>query len=227
MVAWRRTENAGRRPIYYQHSSTAAPAGPPRPDIKIKPPSPLPKGLFVKKKKPTKAKPVSRSTAPRTASPVIADSLVIQILPHENGEIFLSKRALDQNPDFFGYPFSGRTTPKKGSNTSYPQRQPDPVVRFMVFNTRGNPKRILDSFGLNMVHYEKKSDVRITVPPEVAKSIPDYSILVMRQVEEDARLDYEIEVFPPKHSRYEDFLQVCNQTLPSGGKKKPRRMGWL
>ena len=101
------------------------------------------------------------------------------------------------------------------------------MVKFTVFDGHGNPAKTLDGFGLNMVHYEKKSDVRITVPPEVAKSIPKYSILLMRQAEENTQLDYEIEVFPPKHGRYADFLQVCNQTLPPGGKKKPRRMGWL
>src|SRR5207253_2874287 len=34
--------------------------------------------------------------------------LVIQIIPHHNGEIFLSKNAVNQNPALFGFPFSGR-----------------------------------------------------------------------------------------------------------------------
>jgi hypothetical protein len=55
--------------------------------------------------------------------------------------------------------------------------------------------------------------------------ISPFSIMVMRQTIEDR--DYDIEIFNPGSQRYEDYLASCNQTLPSGGAQKSRRMGWL
>lgn len=54
-----------------------------------------------------------------------ARRLAIQIKPHHNGEILLSVTAAMQNPSFFDWPFTGRTTPKKRGNPSYPQRVVD------------------------------------------------------------------------------------------------------
>jgi hypothetical protein len=48
---------------------------------------------------------------------------------------------------------------------------------------------------------------------------------VMRQTVEDR--DYDIEIFNPGSQRYEDYLESCNQTLPSGGAQQSRKMGWL
>jgi len=104
----------------------------PRLKLKIKPPSPLPKGLFsAKPAKRTAATPKVSVAHKRAQTKVATEALVIQIVPHHNGEVFLSKIAVDQNPDFFGFPFTGQTTPKKPNNPSYPQRQPDPIVDFV------------------------------------------------------------------------------------------------
>jgi hypothetical protein len=85
------------------------------------------------------------------ALPLAAEALVIQIVPHGNGEVFLSKRAADQNPDFFGFPFTGRTTPKKPTNPAYPQREPDPVVNLMVYDSTGAVVVRLSWLALNTV----------------------------------------------------------------------------
>jgi HKD family nuclease len=114
-------------------SGATAPAGPPHLKLKIKPPSPLPKGLFTAK--PAKARPTTGKVATvqkRTQSKVTTQALVIQIVPHHNGEVFLSKIAVNQNPEFFGFPFTGRTESKIASNPSYPQREPDPIVDLTV-----------------------------------------------------------------------------------------------
>ena len=162
--------------------------------------------------------------APRNAA---AKALVIQIVPHRNGEVFLSKIAINQNPSFFGYPFTGATTPKKPTNPSYPQREPDPVVNITVFDSLGEALTQLRRFALNTVYYRTKAEIRITVPPGVVRNTPAYSILVIRQAPDEANHDYDMEIFPPGSSAFEEYLGVCNQSLPSGGKNQARRMGWL
>ena len=93
-----------------------------RSGLHIVPASPLP--LVVMKKN------GSRSTStPKTGDvAATAKGFAIQIKPHHNGEIFLSKTAALQDPGFFGWPFSGNTIPKKVGNPTYPQLKPDPIV---------------------------------------------------------------------------------------------------
>jgi hypothetical protein len=200
----------------------------PRPKLIIKPPSPLPKGLFVGRKK-AKATTAVRivGAVKKMETSVSAEALVIQIVPHHNGEVFLSKAAVDQNPDFFGFPFTGKGTPKKSSNAPYPQRVPSPIVDLKVYGTGETPVVHHPQLRLTTVFYEAKSEIRITVPPDVVKNTPDYSILVMRQGVEGSDCDYEMEIFAPNNPQFKDYLAVCNQTMPSGGKPNPRKMGWL
>ena len=96
---------------------TPLPPGVVWPKLVIKPPSPLPKSLFVQKEKSAAPKKAGAAKAKQKHSPP-AEALVIQIVPHRNCEVFLSKIAVNQNPDFFGFPFTGRTTPKKAGNAS-------------------------------------------------------------------------------------------------------------
>lgn len=193
----------------------------------IKPPSPLPKELFLLKSVKLKSKEQEPSMRPRSIRTVSAEALVIQIVPHHNGEVFLSKIAVDQNPDFFGFPFTGRTVPKKKSNPSYPQREPDPIVDLKVYGTTETPVVRLARYALNTVFYEAKSEIRITVPPQVVQSTPPYSILLIQHAAEDSDCDYEMEIYTSASPKFAEYLAVCNQTLPSGGKATPRRMGWL
>jgi len=217
-----------RRPAAAQPTvGSAAPTGPPRLILKIKPPSPLPKGLFIAK--PAKERVATSKVAARkrTKTKVTTEALVIQIVPHPNGEVFLSKIAVDQNPDFFGYPFTGRTKPKNPSNPSYPQRDPDPIVDLKIYGDDDTPVVHLSRLALNTVYYERNSEIRITVPPEIVRNTPAMSILLMRQAPDDSDFDYEMEVFPPTNPQFQGYLAVCNQTMPSGGRANPRRMGWL
>lgn len=201
----------------------------PRPKLIIKPPSPLPKGLFVGKKAKTPAAVAVKAVgaSKKTETRVSAEALVIQIVPHHNGEVFLSKIAVNQNPDFFGFPFTGKTVSKKPQNPSYPQREPDPIIDLIVYGKTSTPIVHFPHYALNTVFYQAKSEIRITVPPDVVKNTPEYSILVMRQAAEDSDCDYEMEIFPPNNPQFNDYLAVCNQTMPSGGKPNPRKMGWL
>lgn len=194
------------------------------PAIAIVPPTPLPAPRAPRARQPRRA---TATTTPPAAAPLVApapEAIVMQIVPHHNGEIFLSKMAVDQNPAFFGWPFTGQTVPKRANNPPYPQRVPDPVVDLRVFNSAGRQSKRLHPFSLNTVYYDKKHEIRITVPPDVAATIPAHSIMVMRQSE---RCDYEIEIYAPGSAAYAGYLQRCNQTMPSGGRATPRRFGWL
>lgn len=196
-----------------------------------KPPSPIPKAAFPTALTATvapQAQPTTQQAPATPAATVSSEALVIQIVPHPNGEVFLSKIAINQNPGFFGYPFTGATTPKKAANPSYPQREPDPVVNVTVYDPAGNVALIKTGFHLNTVYYSAKSEIRITFSPDLLAVIAPYAIMVMRRTDEAH--DYDIDVFNtgnPPSARYQQYLDACNQIMPSGGKAQARRMGWL
>lgn len=164
--------------------------------------------------------------------PVITDGFVIQVIPHHNGEILLSKMAIDQNRPFFGFPFTGQTVPKKIGNPTYPQRVPDPIVNIGVYNKSGELINSVAKYPLNTIYYTKKSEIRITITPSILAGLnvesitTNYPILVMKS-SSISGCDYDLDFYEYGSSTYEGYLAICNQTLPSGGKPVPRKMGWI
>ena len=199
----------------------------PFPRISIKPPSALPVKIFSPATRPT-TQPLRAVVALPT--PVqrecLSDTLVIEISPHNNGEMFLSRSAVAQNPGFFGFPFTGQTTPKKMSNPSYPQRTPDPIVNLRYYDREDNLVLEYLNYALNMVHYELKSEIRVQIPQDLVRHAPKFSILVMQRASDDADYDYDMDIYHTNSISYANYISVCNQTLPSGG-GRARRMGWL
>lgn len=192
----------------------------PPPGFLILPESPIPKKRFP-----------SRPAALTTTAPVVPSASVanvrgfaIQIKPHHNGEIFLSRTAASQNPAFFGWPFTGRTTPKKATNPSYPQLDPDPIVNITVFGNAPNPVLKLNSYALNTVYYATKSEIRITASPLVGV-VPDYSVMLM-EPSTAPDTTYEITIHTPDSPEYAGWVAACNQTMPGGG-RQPRKFGWF
>lgn len=195
------------------------------PTMHVLPPSPLPRSV-VTPTPPRIHQRIVRPTTPRIDT-VIAEGFVIQIVPRHNGEIFLSKNAINQNPDFFGFPFTGKTNPKISTNPSYPQRDPDPIVNISVFNKNGDIVVKHEKYALNTVYYEAKSEIRITVPQDVVANVPPYSILVMGLAPQDEPYDYDMEVYIPGSKKYDERFAICNQVMPSGGASVPRKFGWI
>lgn len=192
------------------------------PSTTLRPSSPSPRPRVVRRLRGT------RRRRPSTTSVVaLPEALVIQIVPHHNGEIFLSKSAINQHQAFFGYPFTGLTVPKVASNRPYPQRAPDPVTHWRIYDRRDAVVRTLPQYGLNTVFYQKKGEIRITVPPDVAHAIPPMSILQMVRTNPDSGLDYICDVYPPGSPQYRSLLAVCKEVMPSGGGKRRRKFGWL
>lgn len=189
--------------------------------------SPIPKESFLGVPASQLQLPTQQLTA-TSAATVSSEVLVIQIVPHANGEVFLSKTALNQNPGFFGYPFTGEAKPKTTGNRPYPQRYPDPIVNITIYNAAGNVVLTKIGYGLNIVFYSTKAEIRITFSPDLIRLIDDYSIMVMCRTD-DAH-DYDIDIFNPVTSpsqRYTQYLDACNQRMPSGGKEQARKWGWL
>lgn len=201
------------------------------PRLPVKPISSLPKnfafGKPIKKKElAEKAEAIAAQAAAvdvtKPLVPVIG--IAMQITPHDNGEIFLSKKAATQNPAFFGMPFTGKTIPKIKTNPSYPQRSPDPVCNIVVYG-EGNKALYTDKkYSLNTVFYTTKSEIRVTASPLVAH-VPPYSMMIMTPADEIG-VDYEIQIYTPASPEYKNWLAMCNQTMPGGG-KEPRKFGWF
>jgi hypothetical protein len=183
------------------------------------------------KKKPAKKAAKAKKPAPAPILPsrvtTAYQALAIQIIPHHNGEIFLSKTAMNQSPNFFGFPFTGKTTPKIATNKSYPMREPDPSVLLTIYDATGVLSHQEEIPNLNTVFYEAKAEIRITINPTLAGTIPEYSILVMKLTNTVSVYDYKMEVYLPGSPIYDTYLNRCDQTMPSGGKPVSRRMGWL
>ena len=147
--------------------------------------------------------------------------------PHPNGEVFLSKNAVNQNQDFFGWPFTGTTTPKKATNRPYPQRLPDPVVSIRVVDDAGATVVQHPKVNLNTVYYTPKSEIRVTVPQDVIRSTPPFSILLLSADPEGLVYDYHLTFYVEGSLEYQGLLACCDQTMPSGGLPRARRFGWV
>lgn len=197
--------------------------------FRIVPPSALPKQSMVDKEKAAKKTSsngagvvvVAKKALVAPISVVQTLGVAMHIVPHGNGEIFLSKLAINQDPAFFGWPFSGTTVPKKVGNPAYPQRDPDPIVNIRVYGKNDAETLAIDQYALNTVFYSKKSEIRITASPLVG-NVPAQSILVMRKSVE-AGVDYDLDIFTPASKSYSKWDGVCNQTMPNTS----RRFGWF
>ncbi|RIJ65906.1 restriction endonuclease [Brevundimonas sp. LPMIX5] len=194
----------------------------PKSGLLLQPPTPLPKSA-MKPGQPTPGIATKRGTASAPTGTAVA-GIAMQITPHHNGEIFLSKMAANENPSFFAFPFKGVTVPKTATGKPYPQRLPDPVVNIDVYGAMGALTLSLASYSLNTVFYSPKSEIRVTASPLVPK-VPPYSIMVMRPGATEG-VDYDIEIHTPDSPEYPKWRSVCTTAMPGGG-KPPRWYGWF
>lgn len=164
-------------------------------------------------------------------SGVTESVLIMEVRQRENGEVHLSYTAAKENKAFFKFPFSGETTPKKGSNESYPQRDPKPLVDIRLYDENGRLQVEEKSFELTMVDYEKRGEIRVTMPQEVIGYAtgydgPEYSIISIGKMPSSNPLDYSVNIHLPGSKEYEDLLEECDNEMPAGGKPNPRSYGW-
>ena len=152
--------------------------------------------------------------------------LFITLRPQQKTELYLTKGALEDNPHFFGMPFTGLTTPKKAS--SYPQPQPDPLptVSLTVYSTTGVVLESESVHKLKMWIYSNgpsaNDDFRLTIPVHMKNKVPNDTILRMERDPNIPELDYKLEFYPPGHPSYSDLLALCTEKVPNSS----RRYGW-
>lgn len=205
------------------HSNKAKKKSTVKSGLKLMPPSALPPGTKAKKKIAPVAAPQAKQV--QNVSPAKhATGLAIQIKPHHNGEIFLSKLAVNQNPAFFDFPFNSMTTPKKVGGIPYPQRLPDPKVNIQVYGAGGALILKEDGFSLNTVFYEPKKEIRVTASKLVGV-VPDYSVMIITPGQ-TSNIDYEMVIYRPDSPDYASWVAACNQEMPGGGKVS-RKFGWF
>jgi hypothetical protein len=103
---------------------------------------------------------------------------------------------------------------------------PDPQVEMVVYDAQGRTV-VRQPHSLNVVYYERKSEIRITIPPEPLARIPQLSLLVMTR-NPSAAYDYRLEFYPPTCNtpQVQRFRSKLVHTLPSGGAAVSRRYGW-
>jgi hypothetical protein len=207
-----------------KNNSNAKKSSTPKSGLKLKPPSPLPADARAAKQAAFVAPTTQAVVAPAAPALAQAAGLAIQIKPHHNGEVFLSKMAVNQNPAFFDFPFSAMTTPKKKGGTPYPQRLPDPIVNIQVYGAGGALLLKEDAYSLNTVFYEPKKEIRITAS-KLVSVVPDYSVMVITPGE-TVGIDYELTIYTPISPDYASWLASCNQEMPGGG-KTARKFGWF
>jgi len=163
--------------------------------------------------------------APYLKKSTKTDTLVIQVIPHGNNEVFLSLNLVKENPDFFQFPFTGVTKPKKSKNDAYPQRCPDPIVNVYIHGEDDKVVKTLLKYNLNTVYNSNKHDVRITISG-IYEDTPENSILVM-SYSNDCDCEYDLHFYRPGTIMYNRYLAVCDRELPRGSAAVGRKAGWL
>ena len=166
--------------------------------------------------------PLTGSVAP--AASTTSKQFFIEVRPHHNGEVLLSYKAIKDDPAFFGHPFLGWAAPKQAGNAPYPQLIPDPVVEIIIYDSAGNVLHHKVPHPLNVVDYEKKKEIRATIPDGLHREIPEMSVLVVTQNPIPA-LDYRLEFYPPGTAPAAVVSRMINK-LPSGGAPTSRHYGW-
>ncbi len=194
------------RSVRFSSGGSNAPPTPPR----------FPSGAAPPAVEPTTVLPPAGSTRRQ---------FVIQVRPHRNGEVFLSYRAVTARPDFFQYPYTGRSVPRSARGMSYPAMEPDPTVEIIVYDSAGAILHRRSSHPLNVVDYERKREIRLTVPDGLVADIPQMSVLVLTEKPDSAH-DYRLDFHPPVSDAAQELEPILTETLPTGGAAVGRRFGW-
>lgn len=201
------------------------PPPPPKPEPSPVFESPVSSGLGpVQAPQPVPDKPPA-PPVPADTQPGGNTSLYIEVIPHHNGEVFLSKSALVDNPGFFGHPFEGLTVARAENSSPYPMRVPDPIVEITVFGDEDEPIHKVINHPLNIVEYTRKSEIRITLPERMQDEIPEMSLLVMTRHGE-SNVEYTLDFFPPGSPTYGSLASKLTIPMPSGGRGSGRKYGW-
>lgn len=213
----------------------SAPAIPTPPDLPAPPviPRPVPRLSAPRPTRADGARPAARHTRPTPGgSPAVPstdlvplhDQLLIVVNPRQKTEIYLAKAPLQDDPAFFGWPFLGRTTPRRPGSPAQPQPDPLPTADVIVYDAAGSVAGERYDPDLKLWTYSfgesANDDFRMTLTGGLHRLVLDGSVLVMTRQPANGS-DYKIEIYPPGHPQYAALLAACSETLPGG-----RHYGW-
>lgn len=152
-----------------------------------------------------------------------AEAFAIELGKKGNGEFLLTRRILDEHPEFLGT-LNEDSTPKDTSidSPSYPEGRRRLNIR--VFDTLGTliQQKSLDAL---FIHYERKGELRVTIGIEIENLFDQFAVMLMRRTGVNPRT-YAVEIHPPD-SAAAKALMVGADKLPSGGAAQARHFVWL
>lgn len=169
------------------------------------------------------------TTAARSAVTTLAHSaFVIDISTGTRlTEVFLSKTALGEDPAFFGHPFGGLTSPRSATAAPQPELQPRPVVDILLIGANGKRLSTYQEHEIKIWEYvngpSANMDVRMIIPQELLRNLPEGCILEMRRTPIRAGLDYVLTFLAPGSPQWTAARAAATKALP-GGK---RSYGWM
>lgn len=141
-------------------------------------------------------------------------------------ELYLVKAALNENPAFFGHPFSGQTVPKNPKNPSQPERSPSPVVDVVVVDSSGTEIERVSDYAMKMWQYvngkSANQDVRIYVPAHIQKLLQGEAIMEMKAAGLRPGIDYELRFLLKGSTDWFTARSIAVQPVPHS----KRKYGW-
>lgn len=165
----------------------------------------------------------ARSSPPSPVTP-LHETFCIHLSVASKTEIFLAKAPLQDDPAFFGLPFTGRTEPRRAGNPPQPQADPWPIVDLRIYDVTGVAASAQE-IPVKMWQYTEgasaNDDVRIYFGRELQDNIVEGSILVMERDPRDG-VDYDVRIYAPGHPDFAQYDAIATESLPNS----TRRYGW-
>lgn len=212
-------------PPVVPNTPSSPPSAPPPPSAQTQPTRTPVTSPPVSSGSPPARTPVTTAIASPQAAPHVA--LYMTVAPRNKTEIYLTKGALQDDPGFFGAPFTGLTTPKKADVPAQPQPDPPPTVSIVVYGAGNSTLHAVRDHTLKMWFYKfgpsANDDFRITLPAQFLRDTPDDSVFVMTK--DPPQLpghDYLLELYPPANVHYRAMLAKCTRPI----RNSTRRYGW-
>ncbi len=170
----------------------------------------------------------SRRNVPRSRAVQldIHNAIVIDITTgKKKTEIYLSKTARIEDPEFFGHPFKGKTKPRRGF--AQPERDPRPAADLRLIDAAGTVISEYERHELKIWEYANgpsaNDDLRVIIPQELLRSLPQGCILEMRRTPIPPDLDYRLDFLTPGSAQWQKAHSGATKALPNS----PRSYGWL
>jgi len=148
----------------------------------------------------------------------------IELTTASKTEIYLAKKPLREDPSFFGFPFTGLTTPRRRGNPPQPQCDPWPICDVTLYDATGGTLS-LSAHPIKLWQYHvgahANQDVRLYIDAAIQRHITSGSVLRMTRAPRPA-IDYQIDILLPGSPAFAAAHAICTLPLPNSS----RHYGW-